>query len=469
MTHSGKNLLNSASTLLCLISVALLTACGQSGTDTASSPQKTAQTTQTASTTSPAQASDLLASLAATYPNGQLPAANTAQAAQAAKELAQNPAALKLTAQSAPPTTQPAAQSTNTPIQAQATSADYKAVTRIQNTTLTGAYFFTIYDAEKTTALANNPNWKLEGTAFIASVAPDATLDPVHRFRNKLNGSYLYTIYDTEKADITANYASTFVYEGIAWYAQKTPSAGWSPLYRFRNLLNGTYLFSAYEEEKVSIEANYAALFKLEGVAYYVTLPCKAAATAATGYSLVFKGCDATNLATYYDKSECVKDNATGLIWQGQTPAGTGLRGNDQYKTNFDSTLDAQIWNGENPPTRPTQAQVDTPSNSIGFKNAVNSANLCGFSNWRMPAVNELVGLSNSLQTEGFIHPWFPNIQLTYYWTSTPYIDEQGSGYSGSPIVAWMVDIRYAGRQPGLRDHGFGKYGYDYYGVLLVR
>ena len=50
---------------------------------------------------------------------------------------------------------------------------------------------------------------------------------------------------------------------------------------------------------------------------------CTAAPIGATGYSLVFKGCDAANVATYYDKSECVRDNATGLIWQGQTPAGS--------------------------------------------------------------------------------------------------------------------------------------------------
>ena len=65
---------------------------------------------------------------------------------------------------------------------------------------------------------------------------------------------------------------------------------------------------------------------------------CTAAAIGSTGYSLVFKGCSAANVAEYYDKTECVRDNASGLIWQGQTPAGTGLRANDQRKTNYDST-----------------------------------------------------------------------------------------------------------------------------------
>ncbi|HOZ67571.1 MAG TPA: hypothetical protein PLH13_09090, partial [Burkholderiaceae bacterium] len=47
---------------------------------------------------------------------------------------------------------------------------------------------------------------------------------------------------------------------------------------------------------------------------------CTAAPIGATGYSLVFKGCDAANEATYYDKSECVRDNATGLICRNKLP-----------------------------------------------------------------------------------------------------------------------------------------------------
>ena len=138
----------------------------------------------------------------------------------------------------------------------QASTAIFSPVTRIQNTSLSGSYFFTIYNLERNAALASHPNWDEEGTAFWASTVADTGLSPVHRFQNKLNGSYLYTIYDTERTDIVANYAATFTYEGPAWYAKQTQSAGWSPLYRFRNLTNGTYLFSANEAEKDSIVAN---------------------------------------------------------------------------------------------------------------------------------------------------------------------------------------------------------------------
>lgn len=97
----------------------------------------------------------------------------------------------------------------------------------------------------------------------------------------------------------------------------------------------------------------YSVIFQLVGIAYYVrqdapvnVVTCTAAFIGNTGYSLVFKACDMNNVATCYDKTECVRDNATGLIWQGQTPASTGLRANDQFKTNFDCTTALQKWSG---------------------------------------------------------------------------------------------------------------------------
>jgi Protein of unknown function (DUF1566)/Repeat of unknown function (DUF5648) len=415
---------------------ALLTACGGQNTpDTASSStQKTAQTviSSTYQSTQTMQSSVLLASLAATYPNGQIQAVN---ATQAAKEFEQNPAALKLTAQTAQ--LQISAQSAGALIQSQATSADYKAVTRIQNTTLTGAYFFTIYDTEQAAALAGNPNWKLEGPAFWASLASGTGLNPVHRFRNNINGSYLYTIYETEKADIQANYASTFFYEGVAWYAQQSTGAGWSPLYRFRNLLNGTYLFSAFEAEKDAIVADYSAVFKLEGVAYYVRQD------AAPRYELVSNGSGG-----YYDKTECVRDNTTGLIWQGQTAAGTGLRGNDKKFTNYDSTGN-QIFNlGIYIPA--TQTQIDSPLNSGGFKIAVNASNLCGSSAWRLPTRGELSTLRKTGVNPNIDGDWFPNT-TDLYWTSSTWTSAITTTTDDS--IAWLsvfytgADSAYAQRR----------------------
>jgi hypothetical protein len=100
----------------------------------------------------------------------------------------------------------------------------------------------------------------------------------------------------------------------------------------------------------------------------------------------------------------CVTDNLTGLMWtqDGNLPAGT------------------RTW----------QLALDY----------ANGLTLCGFSDWRLPNVNELESLVNSeaasqaafLNTQGFT-----GVQASNYWSS--------SSYAGSPADAWIVDILYAG------------------------
>ena len=255
---------------LLLGSVALLVACG-------AQPDDTSSTAAVSSTTGNALSVSvgLLDSLDKQYPKGQMPAGSAEVSAEA---LAQNPRVLTMVN----PDTQKESSSTfKAQLQAMASVVNGVAVMpvyRIQNTTLPGSYFFTIYDSERVAALAANPSWKYEGPAFYASQTTNTGLSPVWRFRNKLNGSYVFSIYDSERLDILNNYAATYAYEGISWYARQTVAAGWTPLYRFRNLTNGTYLFSAYETEKASILANLANVFAYEGIAYYVKV-----GTAATG------------------------------------------------------------------------------------------------------------------------------------------------------------------------------------------
>ena len=271
----NRHVLTRPKSALVVLSVCILAACSGQGTGSYGAAELAGQTkSQTLKT----ENISLLASLAKEYPNGQLPAD---RAAQATKALSQNPSVFKNSATAA---SQAKVSAQN--LQSQAfIAADFKPVYRIQNTTLPGSYFFTIYDSEKTAALAANPNWQLEGTAFYTLPAASTDLKPVYRFRNKLNGSYLYTAYESEKTDIETNYSATFELEGVAWRAQQTPAVGYSPLYRFRNLVNGTYLNTAYESEKDAIVRDYPEIFKLEGIAYYVlnTNPLGISGTAATG------------------------------------------------------------------------------------------------------------------------------------------------------------------------------------------
>ena len=289
--------------LLIYTSIALLAACGAqesantdknaalSGDNIASTAINNVATQATDTTvvgTSPKR--DLLANLALAYPGGVLP---TERAAAAAEQLSQNPAALKFNAGSATAANITSQAGTISPqsgaISPQAattyTVGLSAPVQRAQNTTLFGSYFFSIYPSEMSNALATNPTWNLEGTAFHASLGINPGLAPVYRFRNLINGSYLYTINDGEKNDILANYSAFFTLEGTAWYASPVPATGFSPLYRFRNLTNGTYLFSAYEAEKDAIVANYVGIFLYEGISYYVrqTAPLELSLLAGSG------------------------------------------------------------------------------------------------------------------------------------------------------------------------------------------
>ena len=300
--------------------IALLSACGVqeiANTDLAST--KTAfgvgktvatQTTETTETTvigtSPKR--DLLANLALAYPGGVLPAERTAAAAE---QLAQNPAVLKYSAASSPVSAQ---SQTISPQAAGSYTVGLSApVQRAQNTTLFGSYFYSIFPSEMTNALATNPTWNLEGTAFHAYLGINPGLAPVYRFRNLLNGSYLYTIDETEKNTILANYGGTFTLEGTAWFASPAPATGYSPLYRFRNQTNGTYLFSAYTSERDAIIANYAGLFFYEGISYYVrqTAPLEISLLAGSG---TFGSANGTGAAASFNNPEGVaRDNVGNL------------------------------------------------------------------------------------------------------------------------------------------------------------
>ncbi|HMS27752.1 MAG TPA: DUF1566 domain-containing protein [Burkholderiaceae bacterium] len=164
-----------------------------------------------------------------------------------------------------------------------------------------------------------------------------------------------------------------------------------------------------------------------------LTTNCSAPAYPSTGYSLVFKGCDANNQVLYYAKDECVRDNTTGLIWQGQTGPNTGSRANNLYKTNFDSTTSLQMTDASSNYITPSQSDIDVDTNSLGFRNNINAAQLCGFGNWRLPTKDELLGLVKPSEFPTIDATWFVNATSGVYWTST--------SYDGFPHLSWTVSF----------------------------
>ena len=154
-----------------------------------------------------------------------------------------------------------------------------------------------------------------------------------------------------------------------------------------------------------------------------------------------------------YAKTECVKDNLTGLTWEGKPTS--GLRAASNTYTNYDNTAAAQFWNGS-AYVNPTQTQIDAATNTVGYVNSVNASALCGYTDWRLPTADELQGIvdySVALPGPTVDVSWFPNTVGDDYWSSPPYV--------GNASYAWFVNF-------GLGSVIYGGRYYNFH-VRLVR
>jgi hypothetical protein len=98
------------------------------------------------------------------------------------------------------------------------------------------------------------------------------------------------------------------------------------------------------------------------------------------------------------DANGLVADHATGLQWQ----SGTG------------SAHDLMSW-------RSAVERCETMT-------------LGGFSDWRLPNINELRSIVDASRSDPAIVPAFPDTAQSYYWTST--------SYAAEPQSAWAVDFK---------------------------
>ena len=147
-----------------------------------------------------------------------------------------------------------------------------------------------------------------------------------------------------------------------------------------------------------------------------------------------------------YAKTECVKDNITGLVWEGKTASGTRA-GSDTY-TNYDDENSAQKLNSsQSGYENPTQAEIDASSNSMGYKNAVNASALCGYTDWRLPTKNELLGIvdANQAADPKIDSTWFPNTQSLFYLTKSPFVGTASSAWGVSFLTGNTTDYGRGG------------------------
>lgn len=133
----------------------------------------------------------------------------------------------------------------------------------------------------------------------------------------------------------------------------------------------------------------------------------------ATGYGYV------TNPAGGNYGIQCAKDYATGLIWEGKNPNPAHPQGIGRTYTNYDNTAAAQVRISTpacpSCTRQPTAGEVSAATNSLGYRNSINSTALCGFSDWRLPTSDELAALgqiSSKLAD-------FPETSSGTYWASS--------------------------------------------------
>jgi hypothetical protein len=132
-----------------------------------------------------------------------------------------------------------------------------------------------------------------------------------------------------------------------------------------------------------------------------VTTPSAADGKLGFGYSTVGS----------FAVTECVKDNISGLTWEGKPTTGTRIA--TATYTNY----------GDN-----------RAGDASAYVAAVNAAGLCGYTNWRLPTADELqtlVDYSVAYPGPTIDGTWFPNTQQYAYWSAT--------GYAGSSSFAWGV------------------------------
>jgi hypothetical protein len=124
---------------------------------------------------------------------------------------------------------------------------------------------------------------------------------------------------------------------------------------------------------------------------------------------------------------ECVKDNVTGLIWEQKTDDGLrsgggyvwynsdnanngGSSGDDYYRSYDKAELSYEV--GEICGYRIERC------NTQAYIAALNAANYCGYSNWRLPSRMELVSLVDYSQYKYVINPIF-KFQSNRFWSSS--------------------------------------------------
>ena len=165
----------------------------------------------------------------------------------------------------------------------------------------------------------------------------------------------------------------------------------------------------------------------------------------AAGFDFTKLDINGNALSASATNHRCVRDNHTGLIWEVKTNDG-GIHDRDnRYRWGGKTALVTQ------------QARDDGWGRFYNdwdtLVDGSNSESLCGFNDWRVPTLKELMTISHKgVHNPSIDSNYFPNTRSRGYWSSSP--------YAYSSYSAWIVHFYY-GYDGSLRS--------DYSFVRLVR
>ena len=116
----------------------------------------------------------------------------------------------------------------------------------------------------------------------------------------------------------------------------------------------------------------------------------------------------------------CSIDQETGLMWEIKTSDGA-LRDKRHTYTPYDSnpkTNGGWIGYRDSKSGRCDRSQMDEGScNTEAYLSAVNTAQLCGHSDWRLPTIPELVAVAGESSPAAQADVVLPNTAEGWYWT----------------------------------------------------
>ena len=303
------------------------------------------------------------------------------------------------------------------------------------STYTTPATFIVDNAAVFTVVVSNSAGGVTSGGAelTVSAIAPTITLQPTAPLPISPGQTATFTVTAIGTEPLTYQWKKNGVYitggTGATSNSYTTPAMGYAG--------NGAVYSVVVSNSAGSVTSNIA------------TLTVNKSSTAKS-YGYVANASDGL-----YDKTECVQDNNTGLVWEGKTEFPETSRFGYNTYTNYDDTESLQKTIDEMF-ANPTQSDIDAETNSIGYQNSVNAGGgLCGYTDWRLPTKDELLGIVDKTKNPAVDDEWFPNTAIGGYWSSSSDVNN----------IVRALSVYFNGDESGVYDNSRDNLA----GVRLVR